>query len=322
LKRRLVDLGDRVTAGQVLAEIEAPEVDQQIRQAEAAVDQVQAAAEQAEAALVQGKANRDLAKRTADRWNSMSAQGIVSQQDNDQYQAQLNAQNANVQALEKAVLAQRSGLAAAKANVARLQEVQGYRMVKAPFDGVVILRNVDVGALVSTGSTLLYRIAQIETLRTYVNVPQNDAGAVHVGQTAELRFENFPGQHFTGKVMRMANALDPTTRTMLVEIDISNERGILYPGMYGEVNFNSVRRNQPLVVPAQALLVRANGAQVAVVQPDGIVHLQKVTVGRDFGDRLEVVQGLNEGATILATAGDAAQEGLKVEPITGAEARP
>jgi RND family efflux transporter MFP subunit len=194
-------------------------------------------------------------------------------------------------------------------------------MVKAPFDGVVILRNVDVGALVSTGNTLLYRIAQIGTLRTYVNVPQNDASAVHVGQAAALRFENFPGQHFTGKVMRMANALDPTTRTMLVEIDISNDRGILYPGMYGEVDFNTVRRNQPLVVPAQALLVRANGAQVATVQPDGTVHLQKVTVGRDFGDRVEVVQGLDEGATILATAGDAAQEGLKVEPVTGGEAR-
>jgi RND family efflux transporter MFP subunit len=322
LKRRLVDLGDRVTAGQVLAEIDAPEVDQQIRQAEAAVEQAQAAVEQAEAALVQGKANRDLAKSTADRWKSLSAQGLVSLQENDQYQAQLNAQNANAQALEKAVSAQRSNLAAAKANVARLQEVQGYRVVKAPFDGVVILRNIDVGALVSAGNTLLYRIAQVGTLRTYVNVPQNDAGAVHVGQTAELKFENFPGQRFIGKVVRMANALDPTTRTMLVEIDIDNNRGILYPGMYGEVDFSGARRNQPLVVPAQAILVRADGAQVAIVQPDGTVHLQKVAVGRDFGDRVEVIQGLNEGATILATAGDAAQEGLKVEPVTSGKARP
>ena len=178
LKRRVADIGDRVTAGQVLAEIDAPELDQQIHQAEAAIEQAQAAVEQAQASLAQGKANRELARITADRMKLLVEKGISPQQEGDQYQAQLAAQDANVQALEKAILAQRSNLAAVKANRARLEEVQGYRIVKAPFDGVVTVRNVDVGALVSTGSTLLYRIAQIGTLRTYVNVPQASVNAV------------------------------------------------------------------------------------------------------------------------------------------------
>jgi len=180
LKRRLVDIGDRVRASQVLAEIDAPEVDQQIHQAEAAIEQAAAAAEQAQANLEQGRANRELARVTAERIQRLTERGISPEQDGDQSRAQLAAQDANVQALEKAILAQRSNLAAAKANLARLQELQGYRLVKAPFDGVITLRNVDVGALVSTGNTLLYRIAQIGTLRTYVNVPQAYVTAVRV----------------------------------------------------------------------------------------------------------------------------------------------
>src|SRR5579884_493543 len=175
LKKRYVDIGVRVKAGQPLAEIYAPELDQQTRQAEAAVEQARASLEQAEANLDQGKSNRDLAKVTADRFKVLAA---ASQQDNDQYQAQLVAQNAHVQALEKAVAAQRSNLAASQANFARLQEIQSFRIVKAPFDGVITLRNVDLGALVTAGSTLLYRIAQPGTLRMYVNVPQNDAHSI------------------------------------------------------------------------------------------------------------------------------------------------
>ena len=147
IKRRMVDIGDRVRAGQPLAEIEAPEVDQQIRQARAALQQAQAAQEQSTANLAQGKATMELARVTADRWSALAAQGVVSKQENDQYQAQYQAQTANVQALEKAIAAQRSNVAAAEANLARLDEVQSYRVVKAPFDGVITLRNVDVGAL-------------------------------------------------------------------------------------------------------------------------------------------------------------------------------
>jgi RND family efflux transporter MFP subunit len=319
LKTRLVDLGDHVKAGQPLAEIDAPELDHQIQQAEAAVAQAQASVEQAVASLEQGKANRDLARLTADRWKVLAAQGVVSKQDNDQYQAQLAAQNANVQALEKAVLAQRSNVTANTAGLSRLQDLQGYRVVKAPFDGVVTLRNVDVGALVTSGTTLLYRIAQVGALRTYVNVPQDNAGSVRAGQTAQLTFSNFPGRRFPGTVKRMASALDPASRTMLVEIEVPNAGGALYPGLYAEVDLSSARANPPLLVPASALIVRSDGAQVAEVGSDGTVHLRKIEVGRDFGDRVEVLGGVSEGATIVKAPGDAAQEGAKIVPVENAK---
>ena len=316
LKRRLADIGDRVTAGQVLAEIDAPELDQQMRQAEAAIEQAQASIEQAQAGLAQGKANRELARITAERMKMLVDKGISPQQEGDQYQAQLAAQDANVQALEKAILAQRSNLAAVKANRARLEEVQGYRTVKAPFAGVITVRNVDVGALVSTGSTLLYRIAQVDTLRTYVNVPQVSVNSVHVGQAATLTVSHLPGRSFRGIVARTAKALDPASRTMLVEVDVPNADGALLPGTYAEVDLSGTRPNPPLVVPAAAILFRTDGAQVAIVQPDQTVHLQKITVGRDYGDRVEILQGVSEGTTIVAAPGDTAREGAPIVPVT------
>jgi len=315
LKRRLVDIGDRVITGQVLAEIDAPELDQQIKQVEASVAQAEAASEQAEANLEQGKANRDLARLNAERWKSLADQGIASKQDSDQYQSQFAAQNANVQALEKAITAQRSNVAAAKANLSRLQEIQGYRLVKAPFDGVVTVRSVDVGALVNTGSTLLFRIAQIDKLRTYINVPQMSASSVRTGQPAVLTVANLPGRVFHGNVARTANALDPANRTMLVEVAVPNPDGALFPGSFAEVNLSASRTNLPLIVPASAILFRTDGAQVAVVQPDTTLHLQKIVVGRDYGDRVEILQGLDDGATILAAPGDAAREGVKIVPV-------
>jgi len=219
------------------------------------------------------------------------------------------------------VLAQRSNVAASQANVARLQQVQGYRVVKAPFDGVVTVRNVDVGALVSTGNTLLFRIAQTGTLRTYLNVPQANASSVHAGQPAQLTLTNFPGRRFLGTVARTANALDPSSRTMLVEVAVPNADGALFPGMYAEVDLTSASLNPPLLIPALALIVRADGAQVAVVQND-VVHLQKVAIGRDYGDRVEILQGVTEGATILAAPGDAAQEGAKIVPVSSESVKP
>jgi RND family efflux transporter MFP subunit len=315
LKRRLVDIGDQVKAGQALAEIDAPELDQQTRQAEAAVQQAQAALEQAEANLEQGKANRELARITADRWATLAVRGLAAQQDSDQYQAQLTAQTANVQALGKAVAAQQSNVSAAKANLSRLQDVQNYSVVKAPFAGVITLRNVDVGTLVSTGNTLLYRIAQVDRLRTYVNVPQGSANAVHAGQPAVLTVSNFPGRMFHGTVARTANALDPASRTMLVEVDVPNADRSLFPGMYANVDLSGSRSNPPLVLPATAIIFRTDGAQVAVVQADGTVHLQKIVVGRDYGDRLEVLQGLTEGVDIITAPVDSAREGAKIIPV-------
>jgi RND family efflux transporter MFP subunit len=318
LARRLVDIGDRVQAGQLLAEIAAPELDQQVSQAKAALQQAQAALEQALANQEQGKANLELARVTAERWNTLSNQGVVSRQDNDQYQANYRVQTANVQALEKAVIAQRSNIAAAEANLARLEELEGYRMVKAPFAGVITLRNVDVGALVSTGSTLLFRIAQTGTLRTYVNVPQANATFVRIGQPARLRVSSFPARTFSGSVARTANALDPASRTLLVEVQVPNTDGALLPGMYAQVDFSDARTVTPLLVPSDALIVRSEGTLVAVVRPDHRVHLQKIEPGRDYGDRLEVLGGLQQGDTIIPNPGDLG-EGAEVNPVQATE---
>jgi RND family efflux transporter MFP subunit len=315
IKRRMVDIGDRVKAGQPIAEIEAPELDQQLLQAKASLQQTQAALEQALANQQQGKANQELARVTADRWKNLAAKGVVSRQENDQYQAQFQAQTANLQALEKAVSAARSNIAAAEANVARLDEVQSYRVVKAPFDGVVTLRNVDVGALVNAGSTLLYRIAQTGTLRIYVNVPQTNASSMRPGQAAQLSVSNLPGRRFTGTIARTANALDPTSRTMLVEVQVPNNDGALLPGMYAQVDLSSARAEAPLLIPGDALIVRADGTQVAVVRADQTVHLQKIEIGRDYGDRLEVTGGLQQDDTIIVNPGDAVREGVKVSTV-------
>ena len=322
MQRRMVDIGDRVRAGQPLAEIEAPELDDQVRQAKANLQQAQAALDQALANYEQGKSNMEFARVTAERWSSLVARGAVSKQENDQYQAQYQAQAANLQALEKAIAAQRSTVSAAEANLARLEKLQGYLVVKAPFDGVITLRNVDVGALVNAGNTLLFRIAQTGTLRTYVNVPQANASSIRPGQTAQLRVSNLPGRQFTGTVARTANALDPNSRTLLVEVHVPNADGALLPGMYAQVDLSSTRTNPPLLVPSDALIVRADGTRVALVRPDHTVHLQKIEVGRDYGDRLEVLGGLKEGDTIIPNPGDIAREGLKVDPVSLAQKAP
>jgi RND family efflux transporter MFP subunit len=315
IKQRRVDIGDRVHAGQPLAEIEAPEVDQQVQQAKADLEQAKAALEQSLASYEQGKANLELARVTAQRWNTLAAAGIVARQDNDQYQAQYLAQTAGVQALEKAIAAQRSNAAAAEANLAALDEVQGYRVVKAPFDGIVTLRNVDVGTLVNAGSTLLFRVAQTGTLRTYVNVPQANADSVRVGQPAVLTVSTLPERHFAGAVARTANALDPASRTMLVEVRVPNPDGALFPGMYAQVDLSSPRPNPPLLIPGDALIVRAEGTEVALVRPNHTVHFQKIVVGRDYGDKLEVLGGLQLGDMLIANPSDAVLEGVKVDPV-------
>jgi RND family efflux transporter MFP subunit len=315
IRRRMVDIGDRVRAGQPVAEIEAPELDDQVSQAKASIEQAQAGLDQALANLERGKANLGIAKLTADRWRELANQGVVSRQDNDQYQAQYQAQLASVQALEKAIAAERSNIAAGQANLARLNEMQGYRVVKAPFDGVITMRNVDTGALVTTGSTLLFRIAQTGTLRTYVNVPQTNESSIRTGQIARLSVSNLPGRIFAGTVTRTANSLDPNSRTLLVEVQVPNGDGALLPGMYAQVDFSTSRSNPPVLIPSDTLIVRADGTQVAVVRPDHTVHLQMVAVGRDYGDRIEILSGLHEGDAIMTNPGDTAREGVQVTPV-------
>jgi len=312
--KRLVDIGDRVGAGQVLAEIEAPEIDQQIRQAKAQVDQSAAAIQQAQANLVQGQANLQLAEVTKNRWQKLFDKGVVSRQENDTYQAQWAAQQANVDALTKAVAAARSNLGAAEANLARLNDLQSYQTVRAPFAGVITLRNVDVGALVTDGNTLLYRIAQTDRLRTYLNVPQADADSVRPGQTAALVIPDLAGRRFTGIVTRTANALDPSSRTLLVEVQAPSA-GVLLPGMYAQVDLAVPRKEPPLVIPGDTLVVRDNVTQAAVVAGDGTVHFQRIQLGRDLGDRLEVLSGLEPGQLLAVNPSDSVREGVKVKPL-------
>ena len=315
VRKRYVDMGDRVAAGQVLAEIDAPEIQQQIGQAKAAVDTAGSAVQQAEAGIAQGQSNLHLAEVTKDRWQRLFEKGVVSRQENDTYQAQWTAQQANVQALEKAAAAARSNVTAAEANLARLRDMQSYQTVRAPFAGVITVRNIDGGALVTEGSTMLFRIAQTDRLRTYLNVPQDDAGSIRVGQQATLSIPDLSGGGFHGLVTRTANALDPTTRTLLVEVQIPNPHGQLLPGMYTEVDLSVPRQNPPLVVPSDTLVVRSDGPQVAVVGSDGAVHYQRIALGRDFGDRLEVLSGLVEGQQVAINPSDAVREGARVKPV-------
>jgi RND family efflux transporter MFP subunit len=315
VQRRYVDIGDRVTAGQLLADVEAPELDQQVRQAQASLEQSQSDLERSNAALEQGKANESIAKLTATRWDNLVKRGAVSKQENDQYQAQFQAQSANVRALERAVDAAKGNIAAMQANLARLTDMQGYLKVKAPFAGVVTLRNVDVGTLVNTGSTLLFRIAQTNLLRTYLNVPQSSASDVHVGQMATLATPELPERKFSGAVTRTANALDPASRTLLVEVQVPNPEGKLLPGMYVEVDLHLPRKDPPLLLPSDTLSVRPEGTMVAVLDSSNAVHFQRVTIGRDYGSQIEVLSGLSAGQRVIANPNDSVQEGVKVHPV-------
>jgi RND family efflux transporter MFP subunit len=313
--RRMVDIGDRVQAGQPVAEIEAPEMESQVRQSKATLQLARAAVDQAQANYEQGKSDTELARVTAQRWTSLVAKGVVSRQENDQYQAQFKSHVSGLESLEKAVGVQRSNVAAAEANLARIERMQSYLVVRAPFEGVITLRNVDVGALVNAGSTLLFRIAQTSTLRTYLNVPQAQASSIRTGQVARITVSNLPGREFTGTVARTANALDPASRTLLVEVHVPNREGILLPGMYARVELSSPRTDAPLLIPSDALIARGDGTQVAVVSQDHRVHLQKIDVGRDYGDRLEVSGGLKDGDMVIANPGDSVHEGLEVQAV-------
>jgi RND family efflux transporter MFP subunit len=183
---------------------------------------------------------------------------------------------------------------------------------------VITVRNVDVGALVNTGSTLLFRIAQTNLLRTYVNVPQSNASDLRVGQTAYLSTTELPDRKFPGTVTRTANALDPATRTLLVEVQVPNVDGRLLPGMYVQVDLNLPSKDPPLLIPSDTLVLHPEGTVVAVLDANNQVHFQRITVGRDLGDRIEVLSGLAAGQRAIVNPNDSVQEGVKVRPIPAA----
>src|SRR6202451_1708254 len=286
LKRRYVDIGDRVRAGQKLADIEAPALDQQVSQAQAALAQAQGQLGQSQATLEQLTATRDLAEITWQRYKVLTADGAVSRQDGDNQSTAAKTSAASVVAQQKTVRATEEFVRASKASVDRLLALQGYERITAPFDGIITARNVDIGALISaTGSSLgpvrsntaapsdvpsggeMFRLAEIGRLRILIAVPQTNAPGVRVGQAATVTAQQIPSLSFPGKVTRTSDSLDAQSRTLLTEVDVENPKGALLPGMYAMVSFVTDRIDPPFLVPDAALVVRASGTVVAVLQP-------------------------------------------------------
>ncbi len=288
LKSRLVDIGDRVEQGQLVAEIDAPDIDAQLLQARAQLDQNRAA--------------QGIAQVTFEREKRLLEQKVVSKQEYDQNDATLNQAIANTKAAE--------------ANVRNLTAQQGFEKITAPFPGIITTRNLDEGALIASGGgsgVSIYTEVQADILRVYINVPQAYIANMNVGQEVEVTAREYPQSVFKGKVTRMAEALDPTARTERVEIQLPSEGGKLVPGMYLSIRFK-VQQNQPaLVVPANTLDIRREGPRVAVVTPDGKVHYQPVKLGRDFGKTQEVVSGLTGNEALVINPSTDLLQGQKVE---------
>jgi RND family efflux transporter MFP subunit len=322
LEKWNADIGARVKAGQVLAEIEAPEQDQQVRQAKANLQQAQAALEQALANRQQGKANEEYARVTAERWKKLAAEGVFSSQDNDQQQANYQAQVANGQALDKAIAAARSNVSAQEANIALLEQLQDYRIVRAPFDGVIVARNTDIGALINAGNggaaQELFHIAASERLRVFVNVPEVSSRAAVPGVAAELVLVEFPGRRFRGRLVRTADSMDPATRTLLTEIDVDNASGELRPGSYAEVHM-ALAGGRALIVPVSSVLFRSEGLRVGVVRAgnagSSTVELVPVTLGKDFGNEVEVTSGITERDLVVESPPDSLTSGAVVRVV-------
>ncbi len=318
LKQWYSDIGARVKAGQVLAEIDAPELDQQVRQAKAALEQSQAALAQAEANLQQGKANEELARVTADRWKNLVARGAVSRQENDQYQAQYQAQVANLEALEKAIAASRSNIGSAEANLGRLEEMQGFKTVRAPFDGVITARNTDIGMLINSGNggqaQELFHIASVAKLRVFTNVPEIYSQSAVPGIPAELTLAEFPGRRFRGKLVRTAEAMDAGTRTLLTEVDVDNPTGELRPGAYAEVHLTIPAGVPSVIVPVGAILFRSEGLRIGVVRDGNKVELMRVILGKDYGTEVEVLSGIRPTDWMILNPPDSLTSGTVVRP--------
>jgi RND family efflux transporter MFP subunit len=280
-------IGTQVKKGQLLAEIDTPEVDQQLRQAQAD--------------LGTAEANYQLARTTNERWKGLLATESVSQQDADQRAGDAAAKLAARQS--------------ANANLARLQETESFKRVLAPFDGVVTQRNTDVGALINAGQNSgspLFRVADTHRLRIYVSVPQPYAGSIHRGQSAGLVFADRPGKRYTATVENTANALDATSRTLQVELQIDNAKGELLPGSYGQVYFDMAGDDSTLRIPVNAVLFRTAGLQVATLDHDHRVHMKTITQGRDFGTEIEVLSGVEPGDTLVVNPPDSITDGMQV----------
>jgi RND family efflux transporter MFP subunit len=291
-------MGSKVEKGDLLASIDTPEVDQELSQARASREQIKAAL--------------GMAKISADRWANLRKTDSVSQQEADQQASGYTQAQAN--------------LAAADANVRRLEEMESFKNVYAPFSGVLTRRNVDPGALINSGAQAtgkeLFDIARVDPLRVYVSVPQAYAPSMKVGVKAVVTLQEFPGQKFTGTVVRTADAIDMSTRTLNTEVDVPNKDGKLLPGSFGQVHFavgNSVPR---ITIPVNAMLFRAEGAQAAVVGQDSKVQLRPIVIGRDFGTTIEIVGGLEPSDKIIINPSDSLENGQQVKVAAPAQDQP
>ena len=303
LKRWLVDIGDRVREGQLIADISAPDVDDQLAQARANLGL-------AKANLVVSEANLALARITLSRDRRAGVGTAAETIDQDQAQVQTSA--AQVESAKASIQAN-------QATVQQFTDLQSYQKIIAPFPGVITARNVDPGALIvadnPTGTRELFHIMQTDPLRVFVNVPQVYATKIVPGQDAAVYQEQEPLQQFAGKVTRTANALDPNTRTLLTEVDVPNPQNALQPGMYLQVKFTAVRGVSAVLIPTAALVIRNDGAVVPVLDQQNRVHYHKVDRGRDYGAEVEVLTGLTGGETVVVYPGDALPEGQEVEPV-------
>ena len=292
LKRWVTDIGTRVTEGQLLAEIDTPELDQELIQAAAA--------------LTQANANLEIARISADRWKNLRKTDAVSQQDTDVKVATWQARQADVQAAE--------------ANVQRLKEMANFKKLVAPFPGIITIRTVDAGTLITAGSSKeIFRLARVDPLRVYVSLPQAYTQMVRTNDEAVLTFSELPGETFAGKVDRTAGAIDPVSRTLLTQILVANHDGRLFPGAHAMVRLKMAASAHPVVVPINTLLFRdEKGVQVGVVDTNDVVRLARVTIGRDYGTTVEIVHGLSETDNVILNPSDSLDSGAKVRVVKAA----
>jgi RND family efflux transporter MFP subunit len=288
LKLWTKDIGARVKAGELLAVIETPELDQQLAQARAV--------------LAQTEANLKLAKITGSRYQDLIASHSVSQQDLDQANQNTAMLTASTQA--------------AVADVQRLEQLQQFEKVVAPFDGIVTARNIDIGDLINAGSSgtgkEMFRVARIDTLRVFVNVPEDYSGSIRPGVAAKLAIAGFPGKEFPARVARYAHAVDPTSRTMRTELDVPNSNGALAPGAYASATFGLRSPVAPLILPSNTEIFQADGMQVGVVDKNSKIELRNITVGRDFGTSVEVLSGLQPSDAVITNPSDSLTAGREV----------
>ena len=317
IDRRNVDIGTRVKAGQVLAVISSPEVDQQLLQAHATLAQAQASLQQAQAALQQAKANAELARLTKERDLPLGEQHAISQQIVDEAIQASNARVADVSAAEANIAAAEANVQANRANVGRLEQLQNFEQVLAPFDGVITARNVERGDLVTTGSSSagkpLFSIAQSGTLRIRIDVPQSEAVNIQNGQKASITVKERFGREYTGTIVRSADALDSAARTMLTEVQVENRDGSLLPGMYAEVALTLAGQHRALIIPTSSLVIDHSGMHVVTIATNKTLHFAPVTIGKDMGNQVEVLSGIQSSDALVASPNDLLREGQNVE---------